>query len=119
MVPVVAPASLTVRERPDPVVVLTSGQLVRWLKKRPATMGPAQIHALLDASLDPATWHASPTPGREPTAVFSDFSALDLHVRHARRIRRARVCGLLGAGGLAAATSGPSLLTALLAGLMT
>jgi hypothetical protein len=118
VVPVIAvvdPASITMRERPDQVVVLTSGQLVRWLKKRSATIGPVQMRALLDVSNDPATWHASPTPAREPTAVRSSFSDLDLQVRHARRTRRIWACGLLGAGGLAAATSGPSLLTALLA----
>jgi hypothetical protein len=122
VVPVIAvvdPASLTVRERPDQVVVLTSSQLVRWLKKRPAALAPEQVRALLDVSVDPAAWHASPTPGREPAAVRSSFSDLDLQVRHARRTRRAWACGLLGAGGLAAVTSGPSLLTALLTRLVT
>lgn len=119
VIAVVDPASLTMRERPEQVVVLTSSQLVRWLKKRPATLAPEQVRALFDISVDPAAWHASPTPGREPAAVRSSFSALDLQVRHARRIRRAWACGLLGAGGLAAVTSGPSLLTAFLARLVT
>ncbi|MDP9431267.1 MAG: NERD domain-containing protein [Actinomycetota bacterium] len=122
VVPVIAvvdPASLTMRERPEQVVVLTSSQLIRWLKKRPATLAPEQVRALLDVSVDPAAWHASPAPGREPAAVRSSFSALDLQVRHARRTRRALACGLLGAGGLAAVTSGPSLLTAFLTRLVT
>ena len=117
VVPVIAvvdPASLALRERPEQVVVLTASQLVRWLKKRPAALAPEQVRALLDVSVDPATWHTAPTQGTEPTAVRSSFSALDLQVRHARRTRRAWACGLLGAGGLAAATGGPSLLTALL-----
>lgn len=58
---------------------------------------------------DPATWRASPTPGAEPAAVLSSFSALDRQVRRARRTRRTWACGLLGAGGLVAVTSGPSL----------
>jgi hypothetical protein len=115
----VDPASLTMRERPEEVVVLTSGQLVRWLKKRPATLAPEQLRALLDAAVDPAAWHSSPNPGRAPTAVRSSFAALDLQVRRARRTRRAWGCGLLGAGGLAAVTGGPSLLTAFLTTLLT
>ena len=46
------------------------------------------------------------------------FSALDLPMRPARRTGRTWACGLLGAGGLVAFTGGPSLLTALLAGLV-
>lgn len=122
VVPVIAvvdPASLTIRERPEQVVVLTSSQLVRWLKKRPASLPPEQVRALLGVSIDPAAWHVSPTPGEEPTAVRRSFSALDLQVRHARRTRRTWACGLLGTGGLVAVTSGPSLLTALLTRLVT
>jgi hypothetical protein len=85
VIAVVDPASVTVRERPEQVVVLTSGQLVRWLKKRPATLDPVQVRALLDVAVDPTAWHASPTQGREPTAVRSSFSALDCR------------CGTLGA----------------------
>jgi len=88
VIAVVDPAGLTIRERPEQVVVLASSQLVRWLQQRPATLIPQHVRALLDVSADPAAWHASPTPGAEPTAVLSSFSALDRQVRRDRRTRR-------------------------------
>lgn len=119
VIAVVDPASLTLRERPQQVVVLPSRQLVRWLGKRRAILPPEQVRALLDVAVDPGTWHASPSAGSEAAAVLRSFSALDLQVRRARSLRRAWAGGLLTVGGFAAVNAGPTLLTAVLTKLAT
>jgi len=114
VIDVVDPAGLTIRERPEQVVVLASSQLVRWLQQRPATLIPQHVRALLDVSADPAAWHASPTPSAEPAAgpqqLLRSGPAGKAGPAHPPHL----ACGLLGAGGLVAVTSDPSLLTPLL-----
>lgn len=112
---VVDPAALTVREKPATVVVLTSNQLVRWLKKRPIVLAPEQVELLLTSASHPETWHVSPGPAQDTAALQIDFATVDKHVRQARSVRRAWGFGLVGAGGLTAWTAGPAVLEAVIA----
>ena len=117
VVPVIAivdPASLTEREKPATVVVLTSSQLVRWLKKRPTVLSPEQVAALLTAASHPGTWHASPPAAQDTSGLQASFTEVDKEVRQARSVRRLWRIGLIGAGGLTTVAAGPPLLDAFL-----
>ena len=118
VIAVVDPASLTEREKPATVVVLTSNQLVRWLKKRPTVLASAQVEALLTAAAHPGTWHASPPAAQDTSALQASFTTVDREVRQARSVRRLWGLGLVGAGGLTTVTVGPSLLAAFLSRLI-
>jgi hypothetical protein len=114
IVAVVDPQSLTVREKPAKVVVLTAAQLVRWLKKRPQVFTADQVARMLRAADAPATWHVSPSEAQSAAALQGAFSDLGKEVRGARAVRRAWGIGLAGAGAVAALTVGPELLQGLL-----
>lgn len=53
---------ITIREQPDDVAVLGAPQLVRWLKKQPPILEPAQVTAVTAAVRDEATWTNEPSP---------------------------------------------------------
>jgi hypothetical protein len=115
VVAVVEPQSLTVREKPAKVVVLSAAQLVRWLKKRPQVLTADQVTWLLRAADAPSTWHVAPAEAQPAPTLHSAFSCLDKEVRGARSVRR--VWGIsLGGGG--ALTVGPELLEGLLRALV-
>jgi hypothetical protein len=118
VVAVVEPQSLTVRGKPAKVVVLTSAQLVRWLKKRPQLFTADQVAWLLRPADAPATWHVAPAEAQPASALQAAFSALEKEVRGARSVRRVWGFGLAGGGAIAALTVGPKLLQALLSALV-
>lgn len=118
VVVVVEPQSMTVREKPAKVVVLTAAQVVRWLKKRPQVLTPDQVAWLVRAADVPATWHVAPTEPAPTPVLRAAFDKLDKEVRGARSVRRAWSMGLVGGGAVAALTVGPELLQALLAALV-
>ena len=62
IITIVAAGSITVRERPADVVVLSSTQLVRWLERRPRLLTDDQLNRLTTAALDPATWGSPSLP---------------------------------------------------------
>jgi hypothetical protein len=53
---IVGARSITVRERPANAVVLSSNQLVRWLRRRPVVLTPDEVNQVLRAAFDAATW---------------------------------------------------------------
>lgn len=114
LVVVVDPASLTVRERPDKVVVLTSNQLVRWLRKQPDQLSAQHVAVLARVAADPGVWHSQPAPSLEPSAVQAAFAVLRDEVRRARTVRQAWALTALGVSGTIAATAGPAALESLL-----
>jgi hypothetical protein len=84
VVAIVAARSITIRERPTDVTVLSSTQLVRWLQHRPRLLTDDQAKLLMTATLDPATWGAVELPPADLPA----FAALRESVNSARRRRR-------------------------------
>ncbi len=116
---VVDPAALTLREQPPTVVVLTSRQLTRWLKKRPVVLAAAQVATLLDVAADPSTWRATPPLAQDTRAIQAAFARVDREVRRARNVRRLWGLGLVGAGGVTALTAGPAVLQAIISSLIS
>lgn len=84
IVAIVAARSITVRERPTDVVVLSSTQLLRWLQRRPKLLTDEQSKQLMVAALNPATWGSAALP----PADLARFAALRASVTSARRRRR-------------------------------
>ena len=118
VVAVVEPQSLTVREKPATVVVLTAAQLVQWLKKRPQVYSADHVSWLLRAANAPGTWHVAPAESQPASALQTAFSGLDKEVRGARSVRRVWGISLAGGGAVAALTVGPDLLQGLLRALV-
>jgi hypothetical protein len=87
VVVVLAPKSMTVRERPSDVVVVTDRQLLRWLGDRPKVLTPGQISALTAAAIRPRTWHRSPPAVIDPAVLMQEFTRLRSLVDNARRRR--------------------------------
>lgn len=84
IVAIVAARSITIRERPTEVVVLTSNQLVRWIERRPKLLTDDQLNPLVTAALDPQTWG---NPALPPSDLVS-FATLRASVKSARRRRQ-------------------------------
>ena len=74
--PVVDPQSLTIREKPATVVVLSATQLVRWLKKRPQVFTTEQVSWLLRAADLPTTWHTAPLEPASAQSLSAAFGTL-------------------------------------------
>lgn len=118
VVVVVDPQSLTIREKPATVVVLSATQLVRWLKKRPPVFTPEQVSWLLRAADLPATWHTAPQEPASAQSLSAAFGTLHQEVRGARSVRRIWGVSLVAGGAVAALTIGPNLLEGLLRALV-
>ncbi|WP_314505995.1 nuclease-related domain-containing protein [uncultured Microbacterium sp.] len=84
IVAIVAARSITVRERPADVVVLTSDQLVRWLQRRLKVVGADRAAQLAEAALNPSTWGDLSVPAADLVA----FATLRASVDSARARRR-------------------------------
>lgn len=84
VVAIVAARSITVRERPADVVVLSSDQLVRWLQRHPKHVHEDLAKQLTAAALSPETWGNASMPVADLVA----FAALRTSVASARRRRQ-------------------------------
>lgn len=84
IVAIVGARSITIRERPAEVVVLSSNQLVRFIERRPRLLTNEQMNQLVKATLDPETWGNLAMP----PADLGSFAALRASVTSARRRRR-------------------------------
>lgn len=62
VVVVVNPKSLTIRETPNDVLVVTDRQLLQWLTTRPTVFTQRQVQLLAAAAVRPGTWHRNPQP---------------------------------------------------------
>ncbi len=93
----VEPKSLTVREEPADVAVLTNRQLLRWLNRREAVLTQEQIAGITAAAVMPATWHRNPSAGGDPGTLVQEFNLLQTLVGKARRRRAAWALALCAA----------------------
>jgi hypothetical protein len=82
----VDPASLTVKQRPDDVTVLTAKQLVRWLERHKRVLSDESVAQLAEAAADPRTWHKTADASVDPSYLQA-FSALREKVERARVLR--------------------------------
>lgn len=118
LIAVLNPKSLTVKEKPSEVVVLTAAQLVRWLNKRPVMLSPDQTLYLLELAAEPGTWKDRPVDAVDARALRAAFFSLDKEVRGARMVRRAWATAVGSTGVTLVATAGPDLVASLLRGLL-
>ena len=95
VVVVVAPKSMTVRERPSDVAVVTDRQLLRWLGDRPNILTPRQVAVIAAAAVRPGTWHRNPPASMDPASLRYDFATLRTLVDSARRRRAGWLLALL------------------------
>ena len=95
VVVVVDPKSMTIRERPSGVAVVTDRQLLRWLSGRTIVLTPRQVAVIAAAASRPGTWHRNPLVGPDPAAVQYEFAALRTLVDRARRRRAGWVLALV------------------------
>ena len=95
VVVVVNPKSLTIREKPNDVVVLRDRQLVHWLSTRPPVFTGRQVEWLAAAAARPSTWHRNPPPTADPSFLGQWFAELRTSVEKARRRRLGWVLTLL------------------------
>lgn len=107
IIAVVGAKSLTVKEQPATVTVLTAQRLVRWLHQQPAVLGPEDVAAIAAVAARPGTWHERPAPWADGALLQQDFAALQREVVAARRTSAAwRLTGA-GAGAAGLAVLGP------------
>ena len=95
VVVVVAPKSMTVRERPSEVAVVTDRQLLRWLSDRPNVLTPRQAAAISAAAAQPGTWHRNSPAAVDPALLQHEFARLRFLVDSARRRRAGWLLALL------------------------
>ncbi len=118
VVALVDPKSLTVKEKPSDVVVLTAAQLVRWLHKRPPVLTAAQVARLFDVADQPETWQDRPSEPVDAGTLRRDFAALHREVRGARLVRLVWTTAVGATGVALSATAGRDLVEGLLPGLL-
>ncbi|WP_404442515.1 NERD domain-containing protein [Microbacterium marinum] len=83
VVVIVGASSVTYRNRPAGVSVVTAPQLLRWLRKQKTILEPAEVSRIAETASRDATWSAEPGPIAEESA----FAALQRDVEAARRVR--------------------------------
>jgi hypothetical protein len=106
VIAVVDPKKLIVRELPARVQVVTSGQLVRWLRTRTAVLSEHDVELLSAAAAQPRIWSPKPTPDEDPAAVAAAFRDVENQVRSARRAQGAWTLGTAATAVVAALTVG-------------
>lgn len=95
VVVIVNPKSMTIRENPSCVVVVTDQQLLRWLSSLSVVLTPRQAAVVAAASARPGTWHRNPPASGNAAFLQSEFAALRILVDRARRRRAGWIFGLL------------------------
>lgn len=91
------PKSLTIKEDPDGITVVTDRQLVGWLQRHQPVLTSEQVERITAAAALPPTWHSDPPEAEDSAALQEAFDALRGRVQSARRRRRARMLGGLAA----------------------
>lgn len=114
---IVEPRSITIRERPENITVLTDGQLLRWLNRRKPVLTPEQLARMTAVAVLPGTWHRQPAAGAAAVALQQDFAALSREVAGARR-RRLAWASAVAAGFILAVLKLPAIVAWLLQILM-
>ena len=106
LIAVVDPKKLIVRELPAAVQVVTSGQLVRWLRTRTAALSDSDVELLSAVVAQPEVWTATPVPVEDPAVVAAAFRDVEHEVRSARRAQGAWTLGAATAAVVGALTAG-------------
>ncbi len=102
---VVGASSLTVKQQPDAVTVLSAARLVRWLQRRPVVLSPAEVRQVARAAAQPGTWQRRPeSRGSDPRPAFERLAA------DVASAARRRVLVLVGTAATVVALAGTSLL---------
>ncbi|WP_403020875.1 nuclease-related domain-containing protein [Salinibacterium sp. GXW1014] len=81
----VGTGSMTVKQRPTDVTVLTDTQLLKWLDRRIPQLSTEQLRARADAASDPRTW-TKDAPALEPHQGDA-FEALRIEEARAETVR--------------------------------
>jgi hypothetical protein len=80
---IVDPASVTIKQQPDDVTVLTARELVRWLKRRKRLLDESTVQRIADAASKTRTWHKT-ADATVDSARLQTFEALRADVNQAR-----------------------------------
>jgi Nuclease-related domain len=84
---VVNPKKLVLREQPSGLVVVSSKQLLRWLKNLERTLPGEDVAYISDVADRDSTWHTAATLPEDTPALHRDFAVLREEVRGATRRR--------------------------------
>jgi hypothetical protein len=83
----VNPKRLVLREQPSGLVVVSSKQLLRWLKGLDRTLEGIDVATISDVADRNTTWRAADTPLEDTPQLNRDFGELREQVRRATRLR--------------------------------
>ncbi|GAA2035892.1 hypothetical protein GCM10009819_20520 [Agromyces tropicus] len=84
IIAIVASRRITVRERPDDVVVLPEYEIVRWMRRQPIILTTDQVQHIAAVAAQPAAWRRVPERNAVDQAAFERLQAA---VGRARRRR--------------------------------
>ena len=103
---VVAPKSLTVRQRHRDVEVLAADEITSWLSGRRRVLSPDDVREIAAAAADPANWTPDTSTRRDGAALAARFESRRLEVTRAwrRQLTWAIVASLIAVGGFLAVT---------------
>lgn len=93
---VVDPKSITVREMPRDVGVVSSDELVFWLQSRPQVLSASEVEELAALAEKPATWLSTPAALEDGTRLRSEFDAVRREVRTAQAAHNAWLIAVTG-----------------------
>jgi len=108
IVVVVDPKSLTIKSRPDQVLVVREVQLLGSLKRRQRELGPSEVGRIAAAAVLARTWRRNPVQTDDACALQHNFNALRRLVDQAQRRRAAWVLGAPAVGFLMLTVGGPA-----------
>ncbi|WP_202867679.1 nuclease-related domain-containing protein [Kribbella pittospori] len=95
--PVIAvydPQRLHIEKPPAGVDVVDARRLVRWLKKRPAVLGPEAVEHIVSVIGELATWRYQPDESVDVDRR-AQFDAIQAEIGTARRVRMAWAFGMV------------------------
>jgi hypothetical protein len=84
---IVNPKKLVVRQQPSGLLVVSSRQLLRWLKNLERTLPGEDVAHISDVADRNSTWHTAATLPEDTPGLHRDFGALREEVRGATRRR--------------------------------
>lgn len=109
-------ASMTVKQRPTDVAVLTDSGLLRWLLRRTPTLSPEQLDRVAAAASHVRTWHKTADASVDESHM-PEFALLRAEDRQARTRRRVWSLMAIVVAGVVGIQVLPAAVSALLAAL--
>ena len=103
---VVAPKSLTVRQKHRDVEVLPAAEIASWLGGRRRVLSPEDISDIASAAAEPKNWAPDTSTARDGVALHARFQQVRLEVTSAwrRQLTWAIGASFIAAGGFLAVT---------------